>query len=140
MAATLHNAQAITDNLKETSVNLNAMMQNDIPQMVDNFKQTSENTKVLTGNLAKVDVQKTLNSVDATLQSAQTLVNQLGNMSNSLNAKLTSKDNTLGLFLNDRGVYDNLNSTLQNADSLVIDLKSHPKRYVHFSVFGKKDK
>lgn len=140
LAATLHNAQAITDNLKETSVNLNAMMQNDIPQMVGNFKQTSENTKVLTGNLAKVDVQKTLNSVDATLQSAQTLVNQLGNMSNSLNAKLTSKDNTLGLFLNDRSVYDNLNSTLQNADSLVIDLKSHPKRYVHFSVFGKKDK
>ena len=27
-----------------------------------------------------------------------------------------------------------------DADSLLIDLKAHPKRYVHFSVFGKKDK
>lgn len=61
-------------------------------------------------------------------------------MSTSLNSKLQSKDNTLGLFLNDRGVYDNLNATLRNADSLMIDLKAHPKRYVHFSVFGKKDK
>ena len=61
-------------------------------------------------------------------------------MSTSLNNKLQSKDNTLGLFLNDRGVYDNLNATLRNADSLMLDLKAHPKRYVHFSVFGKKDK
>jgi phospholipid/cholesterol/gamma-HCH transport system substrate-binding protein len=53
---------------------------------------------------------------------------------------MKSKDNTLGLFLSDRSLYDNINSTVANADSLVIDLKAHPKRYVHFSVFGKKDK
>lgn len=53
---------------------------------------------------------------------------------------MSSKDNTLGLFLNDRSVYENLDATLAHADSLMIDLKAHPKRYVHFSVFGKKDK
>lgn len=42
--------------------------------------------------------------------------------------------------MNDRGLYDNLNRTVQHADSLVTDLKAHPKRYVHFSVFGRKDK
>ena len=36
-------------------------------------------------------------------------------------------------------VYDRINATLGHADSLMIDLKAHPKRYVHFSVFGKKD-
>ena len=140
LKATLHNAQAITENLKQTSEGLNAMMQNDVPQMVAHFKQTSINAEKLTGNLANLDVQTTLNSVNATLASAHKMVNQLDNMSVTLDSKLKSTDNTLGLFLNDRGVYDNLNSTLRNADSLMIDLKSHPKRYVHFSVFGKKEK
>ena len=140
LTATLHNAQAITENLKQTSEGLNAMMQNDVPQMVAHLKQTSINAEKFTGNLAKLDIQSTLNSVNATLASAHNLTNHLGDMSVTLDTKLKSTDNTLGLFLNDRGVYDNLNSTLRNADSLMIDLKSHPKRYVHFSVFGKKDK
>lgn len=140
LAGTLHNAQVITENLKQTSVKLNAMMQTDIPQMVGHLNRTSANAEKLTNKLAALDVQTTLNSVNETLASAHSLSNKLGDMSNSLDAKLKSKDNTLGLFLNDRGVYDNLNSTLRNADSLMIDLKAHPKRYVHFSVFGKKDK
>lgn len=140
LAATLHNAQAITDNLKESSIQLNSMMRNDIPPMLANLKSASANANRLTANLAAIDVQTTINSVNATLTSAHNLANQLGEMSTNLDRKLKSKDNTLGLFLNDTNVYDNLNSTLRNADSLMIDLKAHPKRYVHFSVFGKKEK
>ncbi|MDY3098241.1 MAG: MCE family protein, partial [Bacteroidaceae bacterium] len=44
------------------------------------------------------------------------------------------------LLMNDPAVYNNLNHTVQSADSLLTDLKAHPKRYVHFSLFGKKDK
>jgi len=40
--------------------------------------------------------------------------------------------------MNDPTLYNNLNHTIQSADSLVTDLKTNPKRYVHFSVFGKK--
>lgn len=140
LAATLHNAQAITDNLKESSIQLNSMMHNDLPPMLANLKSASANANRLTANLAAIDVQTTINSVNATLTSAHNLANQLGDMSTNLDRKLKSKDNTLGLFLNDTNVYDNLNSTLRNADSLMIDLKAHPKRYVHFSVFGKKEK
>lgn len=140
LAATLHNAQAITDNLKESSIQLNSMMRNDLPPMLANLKSASVNANRLTANLAAIDVQTTINSVNATLTSAHNLANQLGDMSTNLDRKLKSKDNTLGLFLNDTNVYDNLNSTLRNADSLMIDLKAHPKRYVHFSVFGKKEK
>jgi phospholipid/cholesterol/gamma-HCH transport system substrate-binding protein len=46
----------------------------------------------------------------------------------------------MGLLLNDRTLYDNLNGTVNNASNLLIDLKSNPKRYVHFSLFGKKNK
>lgn len=140
LASTLHNAQAITDNLKESSIQLNSMMRNDLPPMLANLKSASANANRLTANLAAIDVQTTINSVNATLTSAHNLANQLGDMSTNLDRKLKSKDNTLGLFLNDTNVYDNLNSTLRNADSLMIDLKAHPKRYVHFSVFGKKEK
>lgn len=140
LAATLHNAQAITDNLKESSIQLNSMMRKDLPPMLANLKSASANANRLTANLAAIDVQTTINSVNATLTSAHNLANQLGDMSTSLDRKLKSKDNTLGLLLNDTNVYDNLNSTLRNADSLMIDLKAHPKRYVHFSVFGKKEK
>lgn len=140
LATTLHNAQAITDNLKESSIQLNSMMRNDLPPMLANLKSASANANRLTANLAAIDVQTTINSVNATLTSAHNLANQLGDMSTNLDRKLKSKDNTLGLFLNDTNVYDNLNSTLRNADSLMIDLKAHPKRYVHFSVFGKKEK
>jgi phospholipid/cholesterol/gamma-HCH transport system substrate-binding protein len=53
---------------------------------------------------------------------------------------MTSTDNSLGLLLNDRGIYDGLNRTINSADSLLIDMKARPGRYIHFSVFGKKQK
>ena len=51
--------------------------------------------------------------------------------------KLNSKDNTIDC---DPALYNNLNANTENAASLLEDLKAHPKRYVHFSLFGKKDK
>ena len=59
---------------------------------------------------------------------------------NEITNKMNSKDGTVGMLLNDPGLYHRLNSTVSHADSLMIDLKQHPKRYVHFSVFGRKDK
>ena len=44
------------------------------------------------------------------------------------------------MLMNDKELYVNLNNTVTSADSLINDLKAHPKRYVHFSLFGKKDK
>ncbi len=140
LAQTLHNAAALTGELNQASARLNAMMENDVPQMLGRLNRTAANAEKLSGNLAELDVQHTINSVNATLQSVQDLSAKLNGVAGHLDTQIKGTDNTLGLFLNDRGVYDNLNSTLRNADSLVTDLKSHPKRYVHFSVFGKKDK
>jgi phospholipid/cholesterol/gamma-HCH transport system substrate-binding protein len=59
---------------------------------------------------------------------------------NKMTERLNSTDNNVGLLLNDTALYGNLNRTATGAAQLVEDLKAHPKRYVHFSVFGKKDK
>jgi phospholipid/cholesterol/gamma-HCH transport system substrate-binding protein len=53
--------------------------------------------------------------------------------------QIQSPQGSLGLLMRDPALYNNLNHTVQSADSLVTDLKAHPKRYVHFSVFGKKN-
>ncbi len=128
----LHNVQAITDNLTTSTAQLNTLMaglNKNVPGMMSKANNVLDNTETLTANLAAVDVASTMRQVDQTIANVQ-----------QLTAKLNSNEGTLGLLMNDTQLYDNLNSTMRNADSLVIDLRQHPKRYVHFSVFGRKDK
>lgn len=128
----LHNVQTITDNLTTSTAQLNTLMtglNKNVPGMIAKANNVLDNTETLTANLAAVDVASTMRQVDQTIANVQ-----------QLTAKLNSKEGSLGLLMNDTQLYDNLNSTMRNADSLVIDLRQHPKRYVHFSVFGRKDK
>ena len=128
----LHNVQAITDNLTTSTAQLNTLMaglNKNVPGMMAKANNVLDNTETLTANLAAVDVASTMRQVDQTIANVQ-----------QLTAKLNSNEGTLGLLMNDTQLYDNLNSTMRNADSLVIDLRQHPKRYVYFSVFGRKDK
>ena len=128
----LHNVQTITDNLTTSTAQLNTLMaglNKNVPGMMAKANNVLDNTETLTANLATVDVASTMRQVDQTIANVQ-----------QLTAKLNSKEGSLGLLMNDTQLYDNLNSTMRNADSLVIDLRQHPKRYVHFSVFGRKDK
>ena len=53
--------------------------------------------------------------------------------------KINNGEGSLGMLLNDKALYVNLNSTAASADKLLIDLKQSPKRYVHFSLFGSKN-
>ena len=132
LAASLHNVETITSNLTVSTRELNTLMaglNKQVPGMVRKANGVLDNTNRLTANLASLNVQGTLNRVNQTLESAHRFTE-----------KLNSNQGSLGLLMNDTRLYDNLTSTMSHADSLVIDLKAHPKRYVHFSVFGRKDK
>lgn len=132
LAASLHNVETITSNLTVSTRELNTLMaglNKQVPGMIGKANGVLDNTNRLTANLASLDVQGTLNRVNQTLESAH-----------QFTEKLNSNQGSLGLLMNDTKLYDNLTSTMSHADSLVIDLKAHPKRYVHFSVFGRKDK
>lgn len=133
IAATIHNTSDITANLKESTRQLNKILGNDIPRLTNRLDRIGENTEILTRNLSALDIATTLASVNQT-------INNVNKTAESLNTKINSTDNSLGLLLNDRATYDNLNATMSSANNLLIDLKQHPKRYVHFSVFGRKDK
>lgn len=132
LSASLHNVETITSNLTVSTRELNTLMaglNKQVPGMIGKANGVLDNTNRLTANLASLDVQGTLNKVNQTLESAH-----------QFTEKLNSNQGSLGLLMNDTKLYDNLTSTMSHADSLVIDLKAHPKRYVHFSVFGRKDK
>ena len=89
----------------------------------------ADNFTVVSENLKGIDYAGTFQKIDSTLQNVQLLT-----------SKLNSKDNTFGLLFNDATLYNNLSTTTANAASLLEDLQANPKRYVHFSLFGKKDK
>lgn len=140
LAATLQNAAALTADLRTTTRQLNTLMENDVPQLTAHLNQIGANVEALSGNLAQVDVKGTVDNVNATLRDAQGFVQTMNSLTQNLDSKMRADDNSLGLLLSDRQLYDNLNSTVRSADSLLIDLRQHPKRYVHFSLFGRKDK
>lgn len=120
----LNNLQVTTGNLASTSRQLNLMMGHDVPVILGNLKTISGNMSEVSTNLTKLDFANTLNKVNRTLDNIQ-----------QMTERFNSKDNSLGLLLNDRTLYDNLNITTQNASNLLLDLKEHPKRYIHISVF-----
>ena len=127
--ATLHSVEKMTANLEVTSRQLKVLMVRDIPQLTGKLNTLGDNFITISDNLKKIDYANTFNEIEQTLANVKIITD-----------KLNSKDNTVGLLLNDPQLYNNLNATTVNAASLLEDLKEHPKRYVHFSLFGKKDK
>jgi phospholipid/cholesterol/gamma-HCH transport system substrate-binding protein len=144
--ATLANFELISAELTKSISSLNLLLDKDKGSIVNTAKNLETFTSSLNqkekeidriaGNLvttsdklAKLDLQGTLNELSATL----------GTLKATLQ-KLNDDKGSLGALMNDRKLYDNLNSTINSANLLMQDLRLHPKRYVNVSVFGKKDK
>jgi len=116
--------QRTTGNLEVSTRELNNLLSKDVPVIVGNLKTITDNFNTLSGNLKDLDLNSTIEEINSTLANL-----------NMTTGRLNSKDNSLGLLLNDRKLYDNLNSTTENASTLLLDLRQNPKRYVRFSVF-----
>ena len=132
IAQSLQNVEAVTGNLTVTTRRLNnllATLEGSVPGMMTRTDSILHTAHTLANNLYQMDVAGTGARVDETLANVEKFTEQLNN-----------NQGTLGLLMRDPALYNNLNSTMRSADSLLIDLKAHPKRYVHFSLFGRKDK
>jgi phospholipid/cholesterol/gamma-HCH transport system substrate-binding protein len=106
------NAEAITVSLRGSSGRLNT---------------TTANFEKLSNDLANSNIKQTLDNANKAMTDLQATV-----------AKINSGKGSLGLLLNDDQMYKNLNEASGNLNNLFIDVKAHPKRYVSFSVFGRK--
>ena len=136
IAHTLPHVQSVSGTLVTTSNQLNTLvgqLNKNVPSLMTQANNMLDNTTQLTGNLnkqlANIDVNATMSKVNATLDNVQQLTKQLNN-----------PESSIGLMMRDPQLYRNLNTTMSDVDSLLINLREHPKRYVHFSLFGKKDK
>ncbi|MGL5937178.1 MAG: MlaD family protein [Phocaeicola sp.] len=129
IAAILKNTEDLTKNLKTTTTQLNNLLHNDLPQITSNLIVVTDNFQTISENLKVVDYASLFNKIDSTLYNVHLLTE-----------KLNRKDNSFGLLLNDPGLYQNVEAATANAASLLQDLQTNPKRYVHFSLFGKKAK
>jgi phospholipid/cholesterol/gamma-HCH transport system substrate-binding protein len=133
-------------NLKSSIAQLNATISNfnavskSLNEMVVTNKvkigNTLTNTELMTSNLAKLSDSLANSNLGKTVKNLETTVNNL----NSILANVESGEGTLGKLLKDDEMYNNLTSATKELDELLREMKLNPKRFVHFSLFGKKDK
>jgi phospholipid/cholesterol/gamma-HCH transport system substrate-binding protein len=117
-----------TSSLAHTMIHLDSFT-NNLASNNQRITGTLDNLEKTTGKLANA-------KIDETLQSAQEAMNSLKDAINKVN----STNGTIGLMLNDKKLYQNLENTTRSLNILLDDLRMHPKRYVNISVFGSKDK
>jgi len=120
----LENIESMTRRLDASSQQLDILLRGDIPEIAAGLKQTTANFSVLSERLLALDLQRSIDKIDATL----------GNL-DAFTVKLGSRDNTLGLLLNDTLLYNNMNQTLNDASELLIDVRRNPKKYIKLSLF-----
>lgn len=121
----------ITANLEASSRQLSQMMSKSMPAIVNNVEGVTANLDSITGSLNVAATQLRSVPIDSTMNNINATTANL----NHLTAQLKGTNSSLGLLLNDRGLYDHIDSTIMSLDSLFIDIKKNPKRYVTIKVF-----
>lgn len=126
-------AVAVTmGNLNAVSVDLNELITSEsgkIKLIIDNLNKVSKDLSQISDSLKDIKFNETINRVNASLDNA-----------NSILGKINSGEGTMGKLVNNDSLYLYLESASKDLDLLLIDFKENPKRYVQFSVFGRKDK
>lgn len=130
LSAALGRLDAISADLSVLSANLAASTK-PLPAVVNKASATMENLSVMSTRLDSLSA--TLNNLplNETMDNVEAISANL----KQLTAQLQQPNSTLGLLLNDRGLYDNLNATVNSLDSLLVDVKANPKRYINIKVF-----
>ncbi|HRN42632.1 MAG TPA: MCE family protein, partial [Vicingus sp.] len=105
---------------KEVAESMNASMKT--------LQPTLKNFKTFSDSLAVLEMNATLKKAQATFDDMSVIM-----------AKIKNGEGSMGQLINNDSLYFNLQSATKDLDKLLIDMKENPKRYVHFSIFGRKD-
>ena len=114
---TLANVDRVSGDLSSVSHDLKGMMNNQVPRIVNNADTAIANLNTVIADIKDANLKGTVAKVDDAVDNINTVVSQVKSP-----------------------ILQHIDATIVSADSLLTDIKAHPKRYVHFSVFGRKDK
>ena len=121
---TVSNLNAISSSISKILVSQDS----NINQTINNLSQASANINQISDSLIKTDLKGMVNKFENTVTSL-----------NSILKSIESGEGTIGKLMKDEDLYNNLEASTKEVELLIKDLKEHPKRYVHFSLFGKKE-
>jgi len=128
LSETMKNVSSTSAKLDRLAKSFNVFMEN-LNEQNENINQILNNTKEASASIADADLAGTIKELNTAV----------GNL-NGLLLKVNEGEGSLGSLLNDDDLYDNLESATYNLNLLMEDLRLNPKRYVHFSIFGRKNK
>ena len=114
---TLANVDRVSGDLSSVSHDLKGMMNNQVPRIVNNADTAIANLNTVVADIKDANLKATVAKVDDAVDNINNVVTQVKSP-----------------------ILQHIDATIVSADSLLTDIKAHPKRYVHFSVFGRKDK
>lgn len=123
----LTNFESITAELHKTSRGLTKMIDQEFPSIINNVNGICTDLKTVTNQLSNVQYKDIVESLDSTLVNLEEFTN-----------RINSPNGTLGLLLNDKALYNNINTTVNSVNNLLIDFKDDPRRYLY--PLGKKKK
>ncbi|WP_298765060.1 MlaD family protein [uncultured Polaribacter sp.] len=116
--------------LKKAIISVNVMVNDNSQNLktaINNTKNITENVDKLTDSIATVDFKKIITKAE----------NAVDNF-NVISQKINNGKGTVGKLINDEKMYDNLEAATKELEELLRDIKLNPKRFIHFSIFGKK--
>lgn len=126
LSASIGRLDGITDNLLATTQGLNSTLNNQVPRIANNTVKLTQSLDTIVGNLGQLSYQLKSLPIDATVDNVNQLTANLTQFSKQLN----DKNSTLGLLTSDPELYNRLNRVSADIDSLIVDIKKNPKRYI----------
>ena len=130
LAAAVKRLDAITADLNVMSANI-AKATRPLPGVMDNAAVVASKLNHMSQSLDSLSTELKKLPLDSTMANVVALTDNL----KQITEKLQTTDSSLGMLVNDPGLYNSLNNTVASLDSLITDVKARPKRYLKFSVF-----
>jgi len=124
ISTTISNLNIVSENLSKILIK----QESNINQTFENLADTSVSLNQITDSLSQANLKGVISEFETTALSLNTLLNSINN-----------GEGSLGKLMKDDALYTNLEASTKEVELLIRDLKEHPKRYVHFSLFGKKE-
>ncbi|HEX3010369.1 MAG TPA: MlaD family protein [Bacteroidales bacterium] len=111
-----------------------AVIMDNLQDITNNLKQSNGQVTNTINNLSSFSDSLAQSNIKTAIRNANSVISE----TNLLMQKINQNQGSVGKLINEDSIYNSLESTLKDLDNLLIDLKANPKKYVHFSVFGRK--